>query len=546
MSSSEIPTLPFPPRIDAIDAWLAALPVTNSRECCRVLYECLRALNGAVLEPQLGFQALEKFRPLVFLQTSNLVPSFLGKPFPLAERFRKLAKLSAQFHAELARGYQAVAHGDRFADDFSEEDKATIIHRALHSYQLYLLRLALTYEIPSPVIDARLNELYRLAEHNDVHQRVLGDPALAPSPGSTIEETFKRILAFRLVVPNRLAQDEIQQFYDLLQQYGRLIVLGRDSKELNGQADFSIDLRSGEAPCPRNRITGEKGDVRYLFFGNFNGKLDALAQSSVPPRDRLKESLSVYLRVCLGGAPPPPFEHKGRNAVLITGFDNLVRTLEAVRVKGEQHATWIGASKLELVPLSDHVGLNPRPDLSKSSGMFVAAASTNKSPGLHAEGEFWGRPEGECPCRVYRTEAPGYYMLDCAGVSLRPGSLVGLNTDNTLIQIGLVCRGRPESAPSSHGFELLANDVSPVRIYCDAAPKVGRNAFIAKSAFAGEDGFGVIAPPLRLRSGDGLTLESDGRRESYRVSKVLNTTVEFSQFEIVRTTIPLPAERAEE
>lgn len=530
MPSSETPTLPFAPRIDSIDSWLSDLPVTNTRECCRVLYDGLRALNDAPLEPQLRFQALERFRPLVSLQARNLVPYFVGKPLPLGEKIHKLAKLSAQFHAELAKGYQAIAHGG-FADDFSEEARSTIIHRALRSYQLYLLHIALIYETPSRIISA--NGLYQLAERMDIHKRPVSESDLGSDAASSVDAVFKRISAFRLVAPNRLSHEDIRQSYDVLQQYGELIHIGRNPNESNERAACSIDLSSSEPPCVQNRNAGDRENVRYLFFGRLIGKLEALSQPSVPSRSRLAASLSVYLQVRLGAVPPQLPEQKMRNAVLIVGFDHLVRTLATIMLTAENQASWVGASKLELLPLNDHVGLGTGPELSKSVGSFATSVSKPVRP--YSEVECRVPLEGESPCRVYRTEAPGYYLLDHGAGNLHAGSLVGLNTDNKLIQVGLVCSGRHESAPLYCGFELLASDVTPVRIYRDAAPQVGYKALFTNGTCAGKQGLGLITLPLRLRSGDWLKVELDGRRESYRIAKVLESSTEFCHFEIAWT-----------
>ncbi|HUL13629.1 MAG TPA: hypothetical protein VLU73_15880 [Methylococcaceae bacterium] len=534
MSSSETPQLPFPLRLDSIDSWLADLPVTNSRECCRILYAGLQALNGNELDPPLRLQALERFRPLVVLQARNLIPYFVGKPLPLGEKIRKLAKLSAQFHAELAKGYETIAKRDNFAELFEAKEQATIIHRALQSYELLLLHLAHTYEMPSSSIAEKLDALYRLAEAADVHNLNLNDPDCSPNAASSISDLFKRIQAFRLAAPNRLSQEDIRQYYDLLRQYDGLIHLGRNPGEAGGQAELSVDPNSGRVPHSPIRVADNRGNIPQVLFGAFVGKLDALRQPTVPAGARLNESLSVYLQVRLGAMPPLMAGQKSRNAVLILGFDVLVLALAKLLVKSEHRASWADMTELELVPLSDHTGAGPGLESSKSAGTFTSAPFLKKSVKPQVGGDIWSQPMGEFPCQVHRTEAPGYYLLDHAAGALRVGRLVGLNTDNKLIQIGRVCGSGHEGARSFDGFELLASDVNLARIFCDTAPQIGRQALFVKAAAAGKECYGLILPPLKLRSGEGLAVELDGRREKYRIAKLLEATSEFSQFEIVR------------
>jgi hypothetical protein len=534
MSSSETSQLPFPPRLDAIDSWLAGLPLTNSRECCRMLYAGLQALNGSGFDPPLRFEALERFRPLVVIQARNLVPYFVGKPLPLDEKIRKLAKLSAQFHAELAKGYETIAHQVNFAEVFEAEAQARIIRRALQSYELMLLHLAQMYEMSPASVGEKLGALYRMAEAANIHKMSLNDPDCSPDAASTISDLFKRILAFRLAAPNRLSQEDILQYSELLREYGGLIRISRNPDEASVQAELSIDPDSPRIQSFPARGAADKAPPREVFFDAFVSKLDALRQPTVPTSARLKESLSVYLQVRLGAMPPLMSGQKSRNAMLVLGFDALVCALAVVQVKAEHRASWGEVTRLELMPLSDHTGPNPRLELSKSAGTFGNSAIMKKPVKPWVESEIWSQPEGEFPCQVHRTEAPGYYLLEHAGGALRMGRLVGLNTDDKLIQIGRVCTGRYEGMTSFDGFELLVSEVSLARIFRDAAPQIGHQALFVKTAAAGKECFGLILPPLRLRGGEGLVVELDGCREKYRIAKLLEATDEFSQFEIVR------------
>ena len=535
MTSSTQPELPFLLRHDSIESWLAALPAKNARDCCRILYAALQAMNGTDLDPQVSFHVLERFRPLILLNSRELCPFFLGKPFPLDTRVRKIAKLSAQFHAELAKGYQAIARQKFFAEVFGFEARARIFHRALQSYDLFLLRLALMYEAPSSSVWEQINELFRLAEQADALHWAEPDTESGQASAASVVDLFKRIFAWRLAVPNRLSQEDIQRFHDLLNQYGMLIELGPNPGEHGARVGFSIDLDSAQAPRFREQAAADHGSLRYLSLGPFVAKLAALSQPTVPVPSRLKASLSVYLQVRLNVTPPFLPEQKSRDALLVLGLDSLVSALAAFNLKAQrQEVSWTGINNLELVPLSDHVGLHPRAESSKSAGTFAAAAAMNRVFKPRGEAVIWGDREGQFPCQVYRTEAPGYYLLEHAGAALRAGTLVGLNTDNKLIQVGLISGGNHENKPSLYGFELLASDVGLARIYNNAAPSNGHMGLFFKAPCARKGCFELIVPPLKLRGGELLTVEWEGRRETYRIAKLLEATAEFGHFEIGR------------
>jgi len=124
----------------------------------------LQALNASALDPVNPLPHAGTPASLAELESGKLLAGIVGKPLPLDERLRKSAKLSAQFHAELARGFQSVVSDERAASDFPADEWVRLVHRALSAYEQYLLRVALMYEVASSSLWSRVTGLYRLAE----------------------------------------------------------------------------------------------------------------------------------------------------------------------------------------------------------------------------------------------------------------------------------------------------------------------------------------------------------------------------------------------
>lgn len=516
MPDSAVPDLPFDPSPEAATAWLAGLPVDNSRERCKLLFAGLQALNASRLPPLLHLQVLERMRPMVELESGQLLNSVQGKPLPMDERVRNAAKLSAQFQLELARGFEMLSQAWPEVED--QGSRAGLLHGAMLAYEQYLLRLSLMYESAPSKLWADVHALFQLAAQSGLE--ALGDPGIGT--------VFKRLLAFRLACATRLEQGDARLLHELLREHGELLSVSAEPVLNGAGADFAVDLNSGALPVPVVPGSDAAPERRYLFTGVFRRKLAQLMQASTPKAGRLDEAFASRLMVRLGGLPACAPEQKGRRAMVAGGLEAIIAVAaKAARLKNAGGG-WAGAGDLELLPLSDYGGAGPVSQ-SKSSGAFAAEAS-RKLPGPRAPSAIFGRAEGEYPCAVMRAEIPGLYLLETA-TALHSGYLAALNTDNTLLQVGVVGASRAQGGGRLYAFELVANDVRPVRVFSGALP-APVNGLLAPASQDAAD-ISLIIPPSKLRNGSVLELESGGHRRAYCIRRLLESTGEFTQLELM-------------
>lgn len=522
MSAPEM-SFPSPPTLPAIEAWLECLPVSNVRESCRVLYAGLQALNAAPPGIAPYFDALEKIRPLVGKLSRNLAPVFLGKPFPLEEKSRKVAKLGGQFHAELGAGYQAIANDPAFVEAFGPEVRGRVLYRALRAFEVFYMRLALIHEVPSSRLWDNVNALYRQAESLDL---LSASAELAHD----ISAVFARMQVARLVAPNRMRQADCEWVFELLKQSGELIGLSA-SPEGCGGADYWLDLESPKPPraCALGPARGRV--LRFLTVRPLLSRIATLSQLSASLEEFIEEPLATYLQVRLGGLPDVAAEQKSRDVSLVEGFDALYDAVVGMQAWGGDGGWNGGLAGLEIVPLNDHVGFSAGAEGSKSAGTFVSSSTRGAGLGMVVEIPH-ERGEGRLFCRVRRSDTAGFYLLEPAHRSANCYGLVGLNTDNKLVQAGLAHPNtRPGAGATALTFELLQRESEAVRLRCDGSHLEVRKALWGQSA--GEETMTLITLPLRLKNGEGVTVERRGRHDRYRVARMLETSDEFVQFEIV-------------
>ncbi|MEN8259011.1 MAG: hypothetical protein ABFS02_00220, partial [Pseudomonadota bacterium] len=156
--------LSFDPTLDSVSVWLQSLSETNTHESSRHIYEALCRIELQSVPADIQFTILEKFRPVVFFHSRNLKELVLAAPTPLDKRSRKIAKLSTQLHRELASGYQRLTQQREFFANFLATQQAQVIHRAMQSTSMAMLRNAQLYAPPPTTLWSYTHSLYRLAE----------------------------------------------------------------------------------------------------------------------------------------------------------------------------------------------------------------------------------------------------------------------------------------------------------------------------------------------------------------------------------------------
>ncbi|NJD07603.1 MAG: hypothetical protein FIA97_14065 [Methylococcaceae bacterium] len=519
--------LPFEPNDEAVDSWLGSLP-TNPGECCRMLNDGLQALLGGDLAQDFRFRALEKLKPILFIQSHRLAQSYLGKPQGNDDKMRKLALLGVQFPGELGKGYLALARAEGAKETTDPEFHARMIYEALECFELYSLRLAQIFEPPSNSFWGRIFELFAMAEAREYlgWRPVVDSPAM---PGRrSVESLFGQILMFHRAAPNQLNPDQIQRLHELLGAHVGLVAICRAAWRDGHSADLYIDLDAPRDPQPFDPSDRDNtgANRRYLYCRELRSKLALLSQPTTPEAERLAPAFAAHLEIRLGGIPVVSQEAQSRSAVIIPRLEDLIARLAILEVRSQERQPWlVGGIDLELMPLGN--GSTP-PSLeafSKSAGTFAPGKTSD------LKGQFqWQR--GEYPCKVYRAEAPGYYLLEPSGVTLRPGMLVAINTDNRLIQLGLIAGGAGDGSAALMPFELLGSEPVPVKVFLDASPSKSRKAVLAKLATAREGCQGLFAESLRLRGGEQLTLERDGVRRRCKVLRIRESSRDFREYEI--------------
>src|SRR3569623_3023531 len=200
---------------DVVEERVAALPLANLGETCRLIFTSLPAINAADAAVAHRFKALEHLRdPLRYLD-NVLTRRYVGTAFPLPAKPRKVAVLLGEMQLEMAKGYQAIAR-QLLLQNGLRQDAATqvaALHRGLYYHGQALLNGIQIYQSPTAQQWREIYGLYKAAERMALQLSPVKDSIKNGSPITTVSDMFKNILLLALADPLRLTQQDMIAAY---------------------------------------------------------------------------------------------------------------------------------------------------------------------------------------------------------------------------------------------------------------------------------------------------------------------------------------------
>lgn len=237
-----------------IEEWINGLPLANLGETSRQVYELLTEINALAIARDDRLRVLEQLRPTVHYIADALRKHYIGHPFPLTLKARKVAYLTREILAAMATGYKIIitetaaspTNGGR------SEDKVllTALHRALRYLGNVLLKTYQVYDPYPPGLWHELHTLFDFAERNGLHLAPVTDHEYVLIEASSVSDVYKQILLLALACPYRLRQGEVEQVEQALERWSGYALIAPQGQD-NAQALFAINPQHDESPTYR-------------------------------------------------------------------------------------------------------------------------------------------------------------------------------------------------------------------------------------------------------------------------------------------------------
>ena len=266
------------------------------------LYFALQELNQTRLPAIQRLSFLEQFRPHCHYTCQGLRKHFQKKPVILNDKEYKIASLAHTLLNHLYTGYKLVINqleNQEKHDKHHKQNLAIAVHRAINeSAHIFLHRYQLYRDVPKNAW-IELHTLYLLTEQYNIGQASVEDRENKAVHHTTLSDSYKRILLLSRAQPNMLRQLELEQLFQVLEQWsGKTSIIREEeqcAKESSGEkskALFSVDCSTSQEPCYTTELKVPPAAPSVLSFSTH--ELVAELQSQTTP-SQLPDSLISHL-----------------------------------------------------------------------------------------------------------------------------------------------------------------------------------------------------------------------------------------------------------
>ena len=232
-------------------AWLESLPLADSGDAARDIYQALYTLNRLELAMQSRLDLMELYKGPVAMVSSVLQSQFVGLPLPLPAEVRKLAEFIRQLHMEMAVGYKCVIHDLQATRRpwGKKNSLVTATERTLRYLGEVLARSYQVYMPPPPEVWKEIHALYWYAEQNGRLSHAI-EISEEKRSTVTISERYLQIVLLALCNPYQLPQNECTYIRNFLESRTDKATIEDQVNVDDAVGRFVIDLSSDTPPAP--------------------------------------------------------------------------------------------------------------------------------------------------------------------------------------------------------------------------------------------------------------------------------------------------------
>jgi hypothetical protein len=543
--------------VEGITNWAKQLPMANTGEAARQLYQAIRELNQLHADPLLRFKLLEVIRPYIYSIGTLLAKHFLQTSVSFNERQLKIANLSRSLQSHLATGYKLVVANS--IESLSPVDKpskivTTSIHRAITDTASTILRAFQLYCHPPERAWSEINQLFLLAEMHHLEQFKVNDTQNRYLSTSNISIAFIRAHLLGTAKPNNLRQQDLIQLYDATELWADRVKITDCDDE---SALFIINLHRDCVAQYRQHLRDEQKPLfRSLNTAGLVQELKSYAanpqgSSSITVPGKMSDNLLTHsiqawaihwqrsfrripmkgkLRLCIGLSATHYYIAGKKD------FEKLQAELRPITLdKPQQHSVdtghpsntdvWSGAFDVDgsVIPENNNINIDTIDTISKHKKEGTVDTSI-KYP-AHEVTLINTSPGGYC--LHWEDELPG---------GIQAGEILGIQESGVRHwAIGVISWIRHLGKSGTQlGIELLAPKAESGA--AQLLQKTGKNGDYMRSLLL--PGIKAIAQPATLilprtpfRTGNKIDLLGFDSNERQQLTKRIISTNSFSQFQ---------------
>ncbi|PVZ65677.1 hypothetical protein DC094_17485 [Pelagibaculum spongiae] len=241
-----------------MNAWLDSLPLANTGQSAKAIYEFLTQTNRTIFDPAKRFAALELLREKLNGICGSLQQHYIGQPIVLNEKKRKIAALAAALLQEMTLGYKSVIEATlKTGGRFNVQQLATATERALDYSRLLLLHHFKLYSSAPKLVWLEIHRIYSFARANGLHTRQIE----GLKGTDTINEIYLKALLMGAANTFQMRQTDISRLSHELSEWSKFAKI---QENISDETLFLIDCAEDQGPVYRHMISTESEPFQLL------------------------------------------------------------------------------------------------------------------------------------------------------------------------------------------------------------------------------------------------------------------------------------------
>ena len=559
----------------------------DSGECAKRVYHALKEINRLDIPGRQRWQVLQMLTPLIIDITASLARHYTNQNLPIAEKDQKIASLCMELYSELAIGYKILID-QIWIKNLNLLNIKTItgmIYRALY----YLYQILLTaYEIytdPPSNTWMHIHQLYLYAEDNQLTHIVPRDiDSKGPIPRLSIGEIYIHIILLGLLSPFRLRQTDTKKVVKALKDWSKhcRILPAEQYEEKTGH----VLIKQNSDYAPGYFFVDNTINHVYTRTLDSTALVDHISDLVVSQPARIEQNSGIYdlpadvirlLIITWGGKSKRLFSRtsKDNRLTISVGINathfmiSNMQKLHTILAEKGTYAALINSVAAELTPDfgelldKDEIRFNSGAHFDTSPlfgiGSIDKASSdiwdddfTNKSLGegynlkLLQQGKTALSPADKTfhavHCDNINESANGYCLFgnlkdEANPTKVQIGELIGIRNDKAkkedAIDIGIVRRLKSTDKGIEFGIQKLAPHADAVAICLNQQRNIQgkyQRALLMPAMKPRHHAITLIASKS-FKVGDDVLINKLGFQTKIHLSKIIETTGEFNQFE---------------
>jgi hypothetical protein len=299
----------FDTRPEAVQRWLAELPLGHTGETARHLYRALYEVNRLDIDIQHRLNFHEQLNVPLQGVLDALKPHYQGKPLPLQPKAEKVVQLALELHAAMVIGYQLVMlQSDNklwLSHRKWEEVWTTAVARMLHYMNgIASVHFLVSRPLPSGFFHM-IHNAYRLLEENNLLRAEV--PGLQEEGSDTLGHAYKQMLLMSMLPQQRMRASQLSEVCKLMHVWTENLSISKPTDLDSCKQTWCIDLDLDHRPASHWKLlkgrTPNLHSLRTLrmdsLLEQIKTQLDkghkVLSKISLPGEQSLSRDLAVLL-----------------------------------------------------------------------------------------------------------------------------------------------------------------------------------------------------------------------------------------------------------